>query len=90
MIHYSLIDIYEELGLESVVVNQWVEWRLITPMDKINFLFDQEDLERMRLIQSLIVTHDLNYESLEIILHLIDQIHSLQDEIKRISAKLKE
>ncbi len=73
-IHY----ICENYGLSEPEVQEWIEMKIIHPFNPSELLFDKEDLERIRLICELKGHCEPNLESLEVILHLVDQINYLQ------------
>ena len=83
----ELSYICEELQLDEETVLSWVKCRLVQPMDLEGPVFDEEDYSRIRLIADLRETYNTNDESLEIIMHLVDQIHILTSELKKIKEK---
>ena len=76
--------ICEELQLDEETIIRWIECRLVEPADSSTPYFDEEDLSRIRFIAEMQNLYSSNDESLEIILHLVDQIHHLTAEIKKI------
>ena len=52
-----------------------------------NVLLDREDVTRMLLVNDLKTNFGVNDEAIPIILHLIDQIHSLQAQVKQFIEK---
>ena len=58
-------------------ITHYIEEEWITPFEEN--AFDDEDVERIRLIHDLIENLGVNEDSVPIILHLIDQIHALQN-----------
>lgn len=88
MSQYTIIEVSEELGIDTNTINQWIDLELVKPFNTASSFFDEEDVERMRLILNLQSLHDLNYDSIELVLHLIDQIHYLQDIIRKKSSTL--
>jgi chaperone modulatory protein CbpM len=76
--------ICEELDLDEDTLLRWIESRLIQPADISGPYFDEEDLARLRLMAELKELYDVNDSSMEVILHLIDQIHSLSAQLKRM------
>lgn len=75
--------ICDEFDLEPETVLSWVECRLVQPVDTEGPFFDEEDLSRIRLIAELRKTYDTNDDLLEVLMHLIDQIHFLRTELKK-------
>ncbi len=83
-IEFSLVC--EELNLEENTLTRWVESRLIHPVDTDGPYFDEEDVARLRLMMHLKDIYEVNDPSLEVILHLVDQIHHLSAELKKIKS----
>ena len=79
--------ICEELQLEEETVLSWINCQIIQPIDLEGPYFDDEDFGRIRFIADLRKTYNTNDESLEIIMHLVDQIHNLTSEIKKTKGK---
>jgi DNA-binding transcriptional MerR regulator len=79
---YSLKLIVEQTGLEEDQIVFFIEQQIIQPFDISEKLFDEEDLARLFLIKDLMEQCNPNSESLEVILHLIDQLHVLQSRLR--------
>lgn len=77
-ITYTLEVITQKIGFREDEVLRFIETKIISPYALDELLFDDEDLERLRLISELQDQCEPNDESLQVILHLIDQIHYLQ------------
>lgn len=71
---YQIIDASKNCGVDSNVILQFIKQEWITPFDKALMQFDEEDIERIKLIAEL---QDLgvNDDAVPIILHLIDQLN---------------
>ena len=82
MRRYSVDEICEHLGIEGDVIVEFVRQEWVNPLSGSDGHFDDEDLTRMRLILQLTEHLDVNAEAVPIILHLIDQIHHLHQEIQ--------
>jgi hypothetical protein len=78
---YTLEVIGQKIGFQEDDILRFVENSLISPYNFDELLFDEEDLARLRLISNLQEQCEPNEESLEVILHLIDQIHYLKKKI---------
>ena len=76
--------ICEEFDLSEETILSWIKCRLIQPADLSGPFFDEEDLSRIRLISEVKSLYQVNDDAIEIILHLIDQIHLLNSEIRRL------
>ncbi|MBN21484.1 MAG: hypothetical protein CL678_09385 [Bdellovibrionaceae bacterium] len=75
---YEISTICTQYGLEEEQVLEWIELEIIHPFNLEDLLFDQEDFQRIGLICELKNSYGSNSESIQMILHLIDQIHYLQ------------
>ncbi len=72
-IHY----ITENYGISELEIQEWIQMKIIHPFDSVALIFDKEDIDRIRLICELKNQCDPNLYSLEVILHLIDQLNYL-------------
>jgi len=86
MTRFEFHFVCEELNLEQETLQRWIESRLIQPSDPSGPFFDEEDLSRLRLLSDMKQLYGTNDESLEVLLHLIDQIHHLTAEIKKLKS----
>lgn len=77
-ITYTIEIILQRVGLREEDVLRYIESNIISPYDEERLLFDDEDLRRLELVCDLKDNCNPNDESLQIMLHLIDQIHYLQ------------
>jgi len=82
---YKISTVEEITGVDEDLILEYVECKLISPYDPEELLFDHEDLARIHFIQDLVENCGPNLDSLEVILSLVDRVHSLQREIKRLS-----
>lgn len=82
---YELSFICDQLEIDKETIATWVEARLVVPVEPDGLIFDEEDFSRICLIHELQRTYNSNNETLEVILHLIDQIHLLNHELKKHS-----
>jgi chaperone modulatory protein CbpM len=80
----ELSFVCEELNLDEATLTRWIELRLIEPADESGPYFDEEDFARLCLMRDLKHIYEVNDPSLEVILHLVDQIHHLTTELKKI------
>ena len=78
---YTLEVITQKIGIQKNDILRFIENSLISPYNNDELLFDEEDLSRLRLISELQEQYETNEESLQVILHLIDQIHYLNKQI---------
>jgi DNA-binding transcriptional MerR regulator len=74
----------ERYELSEETILGWIQCDLIRPVDSSGPYFDEEDLSRIQLIHELQETYGTNDETTEVILHLVDQIHHLTAELKKV------
>ncbi len=79
---YTLMEVARNLGTDETTIIAYVRNEWIIPADEQAPAFDEEDVARCRLIHELERLFGVNEESLPIILHLLDQIHLLQREVR--------
>jgi chaperone modulatory protein CbpM len=79
---YKIAEVSRITGIEGSVLVEYVRREWIQPAEET--FFDDEDLTRARLIRDLMDDFQVNDEGVPIILHLIDQLHCLHQEIKRL------
>lgn len=75
---YTLEIILNETGFQEDELNEFIKHEIISPFDEKHLLFDEEDLTRLKLVRELKENCDPNFEALEVILYLVDQINFLQ------------
>ena len=65
--------------LDILTLNAWIEAEWLLPVtSRETLLFSEADLARARLIRELKVDFGVNDEGIEIVLHLLDQLHGLR------------
>jgi chaperone modulatory protein CbpM len=66
-------------GLQVQTLEFWLEQRWLIPQDtSAGMTFSDMDIARARLIQDLKTDFGVNDEGVDVILHLVDQIHGLR------------
>jgi chaperone modulatory protein CbpM len=71
--------------LDILTLNAWIEAEWLLPVtSRERLLFSEADLARARLIRDLKVDFGVNDEGIEIVLHLLDQLHGLRCLVKVI------
>lgn len=80
---YTLEIILEQTGFVQNDLLAFIEHEIISPFDDTNMLFDEEDLGRLKLIKELKENCSSNNESIQVILHLVDQINFLRKKIDK-------
>jgi hypothetical protein len=81
---YEMTSICRQFDLKEESVQRWIRGHLIEPMDPSGPYFDEEDLRRIQLILEMQEICNANDDSLEVILHLVDQVHVLNSELARL------
>lgn len=76
---YRLEEMSTIVGVGDQAILEWVERRWLSPAAPELAEFDAEDLTRARLIIDLMQNYSVNEEAIPIILHLLDQLHHLQN-----------
>jgi chaperone modulatory protein CbpM len=80
---YEITEIIELYQLNEIFIYECIEREWIIPSNTEETLLDQEDIARILLIKDLKEEFGVNDESIPIILHLIDQIHSLKSQLSQ-------
>ena len=80
-ITYTLEVLTQKIGINDKDILRFIENNIISPYNYDELLFDEEDYARLQLICELQEQCEPNDESLQVILHLIDQIHYLHKQI---------
>ena len=78
MITYTLEEICIQFSLPRETVVTFIEREWISPLENNSERFDEEDQRRMHFILELKNDFAVNNEGVDIILHLLDQLHSLR------------
>ncbi len=81
--HLTLVQAAQCCGISMEVLARFVSLQWICPAESQDSGFDHEDIARARLIHELQEVFGVNDEAVPIILHLLDQLHLLQSELKR-------
>lgn len=71
------------VGVEQKFIIECIHNEWIVPSESETLLLDEEDLARAKLIDTLFKDFGINHEAVTIILHLLDQLHSLRSQIKQ-------
>ena len=78
---FSVTEVSEITGVEPTKVLLFIQREWIIPMgtDEI----DHEDIARIHLIEELQRTFGANDESIPLILHLMDQLYFLREQLRK-------
>lgn len=88
-ITYEITEIIELYEVNEIFIYDCIEREWIIPIDTKRKLLDGEDIARLLLIKDLKEDFGVNDESIPIILHLIDQLHWSQAQIKHYLKNLE-
>ncbi len=82
-----MIELCEELETSESEIFQTIEREWIVPLHGNGQVFNEEDLTRLQLILELKNDFQVNNEGIDIVLHLIDQLHTFQRIVRRVQLK---
>ena len=72
--------------ISSVQLRHWIEEDWVRPVRSGGeALFSEADIARIRLIDTLVHELEVGQEAVPIILSLIDQVHDLRNEMRRLA-----
>ena len=76
-------------GLEMQTLDLWLEQRWLIPDETFGGMnFSDVDLARARLIRDLKTGFGVNGEGIDVILHLMDQLHGLRRALDQLHKNL--
>ena len=81
---YSIVELCEELEINESEIFKTIEREWIVPLHGKGDVFNEEDLSRLQLILELKNDFHVNNEGIDLVLHLIDQLHSFQRILRRM------
>ncbi|WP_425993920.1 chaperone modulator CbpM [Afipia sp. DC4300-2b1] len=78
-------------GLQVQILDLWLEQRWLTPEEtSVGIQFSDIDVARARLIYDLKSDLGANDEGIDVILHLMDQIHGLRHALAQLHKDIQE
>jgi len=83
---YVIREAADLLPVEEAFIIQCVEADWVHPADPRRLALDEADIARLRLILDLKNIFGANDESIPLILHLMDQLHTLHDRLSERAA----
>ena len=86
MRHFTIEEVVRVCGVRGELITTFIREEWIRPSEEETPLLDDEDVARIRLIHDLREEFGVNDESMPIILHLLDQLYCLQQEVRRVSS----
>jgi chaperone modulatory protein CbpM len=87
-----LISIHEFLvrvRIEQPVLERWVAAGWIIPRREPELAFSEVDVARATLIRELRDDFGVNDEGVDLILHLIDQVHGLRRSLRELAEEIR-
>jgi chaperone modulatory protein CbpM len=76
-------------GLQVQTLEFWLEQRWLIPQESsAGMTFSDMDVARVRLIQDLKTGFGVNDEGVDVILHLVDQLHGLRRALAQLHKDL--
>jgi len=94
----NMIDLEKflrELGLERPTLEQWIEREWVTPAPAssprapADIELSEADVARVIFIRDLRSDFGVNDEGVEIVLHLVDQLHGLRRAMRNLRVELR-
>ena len=77
-------------GLHVQTLEFWLEQRWLIPQEtSAGMAFSDMDVARARLIQDLKTIFGVNDESVDVILHLVDQLHGLRGAFAQLQKEMR-
>ena len=72
-------------GIETRTLEVWIEQRWLIPEGTASEpAFSERDIARARFILDLGATFGVNDEGIDVILHLVDQMHGLREALAQL------
>jgi len=73
------------LEIETATLNLWVEERWIVPREGLGTLaYEDADVARGRLILDLVRNMGVNDAGVDVVVDLVDQLHTLRDQMRLV------
>ena len=80
------LEFLTRAGLEGQTLDFWLEQRWLIPdQTSIGLTFSEMDLARAHLIRDMKVDFGVNDEGIDVILHLVDQLHGLRRALAQLN-----
>jgi len=81
---FTVTEVSRMTGLNREQITTWIERQWVTPPEPTHL--DREDVARLELIHDMIDDFGANEEAIPVILHLVDQLYGLREELRRHAA----
>jgi chaperone modulatory protein CbpM len=87
----SKLEFLSSAGLEVETLDIWLEQHWLIPDQTSGGLnFSEMDLARAHLIRDLKADFGVNDEGVDVVLHLVDQLHGLRRALAQLNRDLQE
>lgn len=87
----SKLEFLSRAGLEVQTLDIWLEQRWLIPdQTSAGMNFSEMDVARAHLIWDLKADFGVNDEGVDVILHLVDQLHGLRRALAQLNRDLQE
>jgi chaperone modulatory protein CbpM len=87
----SKLEFLSRAGLEVETLDIWLEQHWLIPDQTSGGLnFSEMDLARAHLIRDLKADFGVNDEGVDVVLHLVDQLHGLRRALAQLNRDLQE
>ena len=87
----SKLEFLNRVGLEGQTLDVWLEQHWLIPdQTSAEMNFCETDVARAHLIRDLKVDFGVNDEGVDVILHLVDQLHGLRRALAQLNRNLEE
>ena len=78
-------------GLQGQALELWLDQRWLVPeQTPTGMRFSDTDVARAHLIRDLKTDFGVNDEGVDVVLHLVDQLHGLRKALRRLQGDLEE
>ncbi len=81
---FTVLEVARLTGLDQQLIAMWIAREWVVPPEPAQL--DNQDVARLILIKDLIDDFGANEEAIPLILHLLDQLCHVQNEIRRLSS----
>ena len=86
----SKLEFLARAGLEVQTLDIWLEQRWLIPdQTSAGMNFSEMDVARAHLIRDMKVDFGVNDEGIDVILHLVDQLHGLRRALAQLNKDLQ-
>jgi chaperone modulatory protein CbpM len=82
-------QLLNNVGLQMQTLEVWLEHRWLVPTEtSAEMTFSDADVARAHLIRDLKSDFGVNDEGIDIVLHLLDQLHGLRGALERMNREM--